>query len=393
MRILLDRGDSVTHDLEESWGGPATFAFLPQRGGVPEEWALQALGQIPASMRTGHFALLSSGSTGEPRLVLGSRIRAEALARALHEVQASEPVRRAVALLPLTYSYAFVNQWLWARTLGRAFERTAGFAQPARLAPALDASDQAMVCLVAAHVPLLEQHFGDRDFPGVIRVHFAGSRFPQERLATVRRLFPNAEIFNNYGFIEAMPRLTVRRASDGDSAADVGRPLPGVELDASPDGRLLFRSPYSAVGFCDASGFHEIAPENWVATGDLGHRGRDGRWELDGRSGEVFKRYGEKVSLPLLLESVRSAWGGAGAFYRETDPLGEPGHVLFLSPRPTPEQLHAILAIFRERLARATWPLRIESAPSVPMLAHGKVDAGALATAPERRVEWSQRLG
>lgn len=393
MRVLVDRGDSVPYDLEERWVDPATFAFLPQRGGVPEDWAARSLERIPEALRTGHFALLSSGSTGEPRLVVGSRRRAETLVRTLHEVQASEAVRRTVGLLPLTYSYAFVNQWLWARTLGRAFERTSGFAQPARLAAALEAPGETMACLVAAHVPLFEQHFGDRDFPGVIRVHFAGSRFPQERLGVVRRLFPNAEIFNNYGCIEAMPRLTVRHAADGDSSSDVGRPLPGVELDAASDGRLLFRSVYSAVGSCDAGGFHAIEPAAWVPTGDLGRRGRDGRWELDGRSSEVFKRYGEKVSLPLLLDSVRSAWNGAGAFYRETDPLGEPGHVLFLSPRPTPEQLQAILAVFRDRLARATWPLRIESAPSLPMLSHGKVDATALPTAPERRVEWSQRLG
>ena len=96
MRLLLDRGDSVTHDLEEHWVDPATFAFLPQRGGVPEEWAARALEGIPDSVRTGHFALLSSGSTGEPRLVLASRSRAETLARTLHVVQASEPIRRTV---------------------------------------------------------------------------------------------------------------------------------------------------------------------------------------------------------------------------------------------------------------------------------------------------------
>ena len=73
MRVLVDRGDSVSRDLEELWVDPATFAFLPQRGGVPEEWAARALERIPEFLREGHFALLSSGSTGEPRLVLGSR--------------------------------------------------------------------------------------------------------------------------------------------------------------------------------------------------------------------------------------------------------------------------------------------------------------------------------
>lgn len=393
MRILVDRGDSAPRDLEDAWADAATFAYLPQRSGAQEAWAAAALEKIPGPLSTGHFALLSSGSTGEPKLVVGSRRRAEALARVLHEAQASEPVRRTVALLPLTYSYAFVNQWLWARTLARDFAPTSGFSRPTELAAALELPGDAMVCLVAAHVSLLERHFADRVFPRVIRVHFAGSRFPQERLPSIGRIFPNAEIFNNFGCIEAMPRIAIRRAAEGDSGSDIGHPLPGVELRSSDDGRLLFRSPYSAVGFCDAGGFHAIEADEWVCTGDLGHQAATGRWELDGRAGEVFKRYGEKISLPLLLESLRSAWTGDGAFYRETDPLGEPGHVLVLAPQPTAEQLRVILATLRREFGRAHWPVRIESAVALPVLTHGKVDATALATVPDRRVEWSQRLG
>ncbi|HVQ55027.1 MAG TPA: AMP-binding protein, partial [Thermoanaerobaculia bacterium] len=230
MRTLVDRGDAAPRDLEDAWARAETFAYLPQRSGAQEAWAAAALAKIPAPLSTGHFALLSSGSTGEPKLVVGSRRRAEQLARVLHEAQASEPVRRTVALLPLTYSYAFVNQWLWARTLARDFTPTSGFSRPDALAAALELPGDAMVCLVAAHVSLLEQHFADRVFERVIRVHFAGSRFPQERLAGVRRIFRNAEIFNNFGCIEAMPRLAIRRADDGASGSDIGHPRPGVEL-------------------------------------------------------------------------------------------------------------------------------------------------------------------
>ena len=393
MRLLVDRGDSAPRDLERAWVEAETFAYLPQRSGAQEAWAAAALEKIPEPFSTGHFALLSSGSTGEAKLVVGSRRRAEALARTLHEAQGSEPVRRTVALLPLTYSYAFVNQWLWARTLARDFEPTSGFSRPADLAAALARPGSAMVCLVAAHVSLLEQHFADRVFPEVIRVHFAGGRFPQERLASIRRVFPNAEIFNNFGCIEAMPRLALRRAEDGDSGSDIGHPLPRVELRTSDEGRLLFRSPYAAVGYCDASGFHAIEADEWICTGDLGHRAASGRWALDGRAGEVFKRYGEKISLPLLLESLRSAWSGDAAFYRETDPLGEPGHVLLLAPAPTDAGRRAILAALRQRHARAHWPLRIESAPALPLLPNGKIDTAALGALADRRVEWSQRLG
>jgi acyl-CoA synthetase (AMP-forming)/AMP-acid ligase II len=393
MRVLIDReGGAGARDLAQAWAEPATFAFLPGKSGHREAWSEEALETLPEALLEGHFALLSSGSTGEPKLVVGSRVRSEALARLLHEAQQSEPARAAVGLLPLTYSYAFVNQWLWARVMGRAFVPTLGFARPEELAATLEETAASMLCLVAAHVPLFERHFSGRAFPGVVRVHFAGGRFPQDRLDSVRAFFPGAAIFNNYGCIEAMPRLTLRRAEEGESASDVGRPLLGVELTADGEGRLLFRSPFGAVGFVDAAGFHAIASEQWISTGDLGHADASGRWFLDGRAGEVFKRYGERISLAQLLDTVRAAWPGDAAFYRATDSLGEAGHVLVVAPHPSPEALRAILARLRRDHPRAHWPLRVESAQEMPLLPNGKPDVAALQQIRAKLVQWDQRV-
>lgn len=393
MKILVDReGDAGCRDLAAAWGEPATFAFLPGKSGHREAWSAAALARLPVALAEGHFALLSSGSTGEPKLVLGSRSRSEALARLLHDVQHSEPARAAVGLLPLTYSYAFVNQWLWARVTQRRFVPTAGFARPDDLAATLEATEASMLCLVAAHVPLLERSFPGRAFPRVLRVHFAGGRFPQGRLAAVHAAFPNALVFNNFGCIEAMPRLTLRRAEEADRASDVGRPLPGVELSADGEGRLRFRSPFGSVGFVDDGGFHAIGPEDWVETGDLAHSDAAGRWLLDGRTGEVFKRYGERISLALLLDTVRAAWPGDAAFYRATDSLGEAGHVLVVSPHPSPEALREILARLRRDHPRTHWPLRVESAPDMPLLSNGKPDVSALPGIRAKLVQWDQRV-
>jgi acyl-CoA synthetase (AMP-forming)/AMP-acid ligase II len=392
MKILIDReGDAGSRDLAAAWAEPATFAFLPAKSGHRESWSAAALARVPEALAEGHFALLSSGSTGEPKLVVGSRSRSEALARLLHDVQDSEPARAAIGLLPLTYSYAFVNQWLWARVTDRGFVPTAGFARADDLAATLETTEASMLCLVAAHVPLLERHFPGRAFPRVLRVHFAGGRFPQARLAVVRAGFPNARVFNNFGCIEAMPRLTLRRAEEANLASDVGRPLPGVELSTDGEGRLHFRSPFGSVGFVDDAGFHAIAPQDWVATGDLAHEDA-GRWILDGRTGEVFKRYGERISLAQLLDTVRAAWPGEAAFYRATDSLGEAGHVLVVSPHPAPEALRAILARLRRDHPRTHWPLRVESAPEMPLLPNGKPDVEALPGIRARLVQWDQRV-
>jgi len=391
--ILIERHQpSDLAALDEAWSDSSTFAFLPEKSGVAEEWIRSSVDALPDDLRRDHFALLTSGSTGRPKLVIGNKRRAEALAGLLHEVQNSEPVTMTIAALPLTYCYSFVNQWLWARRMKRRLVPTRGFAHPDEFRDALRAANAAMLCLVRVQLPLFHDVFGDETFPGVIRVHFAGGTFPQAQLGEVRQRFPSAEIFNNYGCAEAMPRLTVRRAEEGATAGDIGLPLPGIELRTPESGELQFRSPYRAVAWFDDDGLHRIEDDQWIGTGDLGGIGDRGHWRLTGRASEVFKRYGEKVSLPALLETVQTSWRGAAAFYRERDPNGEEGHVLVVAPRASDADIRSILQAFRSTHPRAQWPLRIETAGALPMLPNGKIDITALPTLDGKYVSWRQRL-
>src|SRR5512133_1311210 len=138
MRILFD--DEVNADvasLDRAWSGVETFAFVPRKSGLPPGWLERALASVPPFIQQGHFLLLTSGSTGYPKLVAGARDRAVALAKLLHRVQDSEPVGRTVLMLPLTYCYAFVNQWLWARQHRRELVQTRGLIDPTQLETAL----------------------------------------------------------------------------------------------------------------------------------------------------------------------------------------------------------------------------------------------------------------
>ena len=249
-----------------------------------------------------------------------------------------------------------------------------------------------MLCLVGAQVPLLMEYYAGSEFPGVIRVHFAGGRFPSERLEDLRRLFPMALIFNNYGCAEAMPRLTLRLADAADSAGHVGWPLPGVEIESSPGGELLFRSPYGAVAQADEDGFRLIDAADWVATGDLGQQADDGHVELTARSSEVFKRHGEKVSIPVVLDSVARAWHGHASAYRAVDSSGEEGYVLVIAPHPGDGDIRKILSMLRSDHARSHWPLRIESIAELPFLANGKVDLQRLGEQVDLEQHWRQRI-
>lgn len=378
--------------LDRAWTDEASFALLPEPCNWSSDQLDAAFAQLPDALRTGHFLVSTSGTTGIPRLVVGRCDRAENLARLLHYMQESQPVRETIVALPLSYTYALVNQWVWSHCHDRRLVMTDGFAQPDLLGRALQKANDAMLCLVGIQLPLMARYFENRTFPGVIRVHFAGGRFPQERMDQVRSLFPNATIFNNYGCTEAMPRLTLRKAEQSPEASNVGAPLPGIELKTAPDGGLVFRSPYSAVGYLDAGGFHEIRPDDWTPTGDCAECNPDGSYRLTGRTGEIFKRHGEKVSISSLASTVHARWSGQAAFYREQDRSGEDGCVLTLCPTPRPEQLRSVLAGFAAEHPRASWPLRIESLDRMPLLANGKPDVLALSAQGERQVHWYQRV-
>ncbi len=393
VEILIDQGLETNLDLlERLWSRPETFALVPTKTGVTRDWLNEALGKLPPHLIIGHFCLLTSGSTGTPKLVVGCKTRATKLAQVLHSAQASGAVEQAILALPLAYCYAFVNQWVWSRVFEKRLILGGGFSKPDVLLSALHRAGAAMLCLVGPQAPLVLQMFAGETFPGIIRLHFAGGRFPQEHIVALQQMFPSARIFNNYGCAEAMPRLTVRAAEDGTDARDIGAPLPGVELMARENSELLFRSSYRAVAQLDAHSCREFPDELWIPTGDVGRVRPDGQWQLLGRASEVFKRYGEKIALPQILTTITEHWSGEAGAYRERDGAGEDGYVLVVSPSPTAADLTALLRALRANHPRTHWPLRIESLPSMPKLSNGKIDNITLATKAGTSLEWRQRI-
>lgn len=378
--------------LDAAWSSTDTFAFIPDKSAISADWVKNALESLPSHLARDHFALLTSGSTGNPKLIVGDRRRAESMARLLDEVQLGEAATETIVVLPLTYCYAFVNQWLWARVNNRKLILTDGFGEPDALVKEFERAQGAMACLVGAQVPLLMSLMGKARFPGIIRLHFAGGQFPQEHLAAIRDFFPNAKIFNNYGCAEAMPRLSIRSAEAADVGSNIGRPLPGIEFSTDADGSLLFRSPFCARAFVEQDQVKLVEEGAWIPTGDIGRETDDGSFELTGRKIEVFKRFGEKVSLPQLLATVQLSWKREAALFREKDVNGEEGCVLVLAPRPDDTELRLILRDFRKRHPRAQWPLRIEGTDHIPKLPNGKIDLSGLIILENKTNHWRQRI-
>lgn len=379
--------------LDRAWEQEKTFFLLPSLTDVPDEWINAAMQSLPEKLQVGHFALLTSGSTGHPKIFIGSRSRAKALARVLHQCQDSESVVSTILGLPLSYCYGFVNQYVWSVVMGRKLKISGGFKDAIMFKRLIDEAENGMLCLVGPQVVMFEQNFPNQSFPGITRLHFAGGTFPQQSIPIVRRIFPNAKIFNNYGCTEAMPRLTLRSLEDSDDGSNIGFPLPGIEIKTDEYGHILFRSPFRAVAYFDFDGFKMIDNDQWTATGDLGHKLENGCWCITGRSDEVYKRYGEKITLPRLLNTVQQVWSNQAAFFREKDRSGEEGHVLVIAPSPKVTQVRSVLQAFRKNHPRTHWPLRLESIPIMPMLTNGKIDVVRLKQITTKKtIHWEQRI-
>ncbi len=384
--------------LASAWtAGAPTFAILPDRSDLSEDWVASALAALPEPLSRDHFLVASSGSTGTPKMVVASRARAEAMAETIARHQQADAVESMVIALPLSYCFALVNQFVLAHLRGLPM-RFAGFGDPAGLAATLDGSENAMICLVGAQATMLPQLGAGAVFPNVRRIAFAGSPFPWGQAALLKRMFPKARFSNNYGCAEAMPRLVVEDVTDrvrsGDAPADgqIGHPLPGVALRADPNGALEFQSRYAALGYVTPGGFEPFPEGGWISTGDSAHFDEGAGWILRGRIGDVFKRHGEKVSVARLRATIEDSWGQSFALIRGKDRAGEDGLQLVLEGAADRHAARRILKAIRDQHPRAFWPLQILRFDTLPRLGNGKIDNTALRSETGHEILWDQRV-
>lgn len=303
------------------------------------------------------MGLLTSGSTGEPKLIVTTAARLNAGAQAIAAAQQLQDQASSAVLLPLAYSFAFVNQLVWALLN----ERTLSFPGPlADLAHCLQRVDEegiAMLCLVPQQARALARLADEGvQLPRVQRLNFAGAPFPIADFDALRRLFPNARIFNNYGCAEAMPRLSCRevKAADEDLSR-VGPPIGDLELrirDIEAGPAIEFRGSSSALGLIAPDGTLQPFPE-WIASGDLGRLDAQGLQVL-GRHDQVIKIGGERFSLAPVEAALLACGATQVLAWAEAGEDRQPVRVL-VEMAAAPE-LQPLLKQLRERLPRALLP-------------------------------------
>lgn len=344
-------------------------------GGLPERLAL---------------AVATSGSTGEQKVALLTSAALTASAGATHE-RLGGPGQWLLALP----GHHIAGLQVLLRSLA-AGEQPAVLAGP-RFTPAAFADAVASMTggrrytsLVPTQLRrLLEDPRGQRATAALDAVLVGGAAAPPGLLEQAREAGVTAVA--TYGMSETA----------GGCVYD-GVPLPRTRVRVDPDGRLHLGGPTLASGYLGrpdltAAAFTVDADGvRWFATDDLGHRGADGRWHVDGRLDDLLNTGGLKVAPAMVEEAICThvpgvaeavvvgvpdpEWGQAvGAALVLGGPRAEgrtapqgPGHA------PTATDVRAAL---RGILPSHALPRRVLLLDAIPLRGPGKPDRAALVEA------------
>jgi acyl-coenzyme A synthetase/AMP-(fatty) acid ligase len=221
----------------------------------------------------------------------------------------------------------------------------------------------------------------------------AGGAMAPETIDWVRRAFRPAQLFVMYGQTEATARLSYlppERADD--KRGSIGVPIPGVtlavvdeqgrEVPPGQTGQLVARGPNVTLGYLDeAEATAAILHDGWLWTGDLARRDEDGFFFHEGRSKEILKIGGHRVS-PVEIEQViqRAPAVAEAAVVGQPDALHGEVPVAFVvgADGRTPDEAE-LRRFCRERLPAWQVPVRFTAVEALPRNEAGKLLRAELA--------------
>lgn len=366
--------------------GAIPWTPLGEDGAVPGPVRRADPAAVPPDAEA--LILYTSGSSGRPRGVIQTFRNIAANTRSIVASLGLREHDRAMAILPLFYCYGLSVLQTHLAVGGSVF-LDPRFAFPRVVVEAMATEG----CTGFAGVPLTFELLRRLPAAGGLRsptlryVTQAGGAMAPDTIRWTRAAFAPAELFVMYGQTEATARLAVlppERAAD--KHGSIGIPIPGVELRVlDPEGREL---PPGEIGELVARGENVTAgyldaPEETAAvfrdgalfTGDLGYRDREGFLFLVGRSKEMLKVGGHRVS-PLEIERVLARHEAVleAAVTGMPDPVqGEVPAAFIVRRDGQPVSERELRAFCRGALPAHSVPRTVFFLPALPRSGAGKV--------------------
>ncbi len=360
---------------------------------------------VPVSPDDPAVLLMSGGTTGEPKGVLGRHhayVMAGLQLECWNESALSGP---SIAFLPLPLFHVYANVGVQAFSIvtGGAMalipnprDLTAVMRAIKRVKPTFFSGVPTLYIALLHHPDVRRRKV---DFTS-IRLCFSGAAALLADTKTRFEAMTGGRIVEGYGLTESMMAVCVNPVKGQNKVGSVGMPLPDVQVRiVDPDdgatplppgaiGEITMSAPQLMEGYWNrpaesAAVLHEHADTpgtRWLSTGDLGYLDEDGYLFIIDRKKDLVKTSGYQV-WPREIEEVLATHpavaevGAAGI----PDPIK--GEVIkawvVLRPGNTATQEN-LRSFCRERLAPYKVPARIEFRTELPKTLVGKVLRRAL---------------
>lgn len=325
--------------------------------------------------------LSTSGTTGSPKFVRLTRRNVEVNAEAICEALAIAADDRAVAYLPLHYSYGFsiVTTHLLA---GASFLLT----EEGILSQRVWELVRQHACTSLAGVPytyhMLRRLNLDRlDVPTIRTCTQAGGKLEDDHIAHFHHLMAarGGRFFVMYGQTEASPRIAVLPSGRlPEKLGSAGLPLTGgtftIQCDevneGTPErvGELLYQGPNVMMGYamsradlCKGDELH-----GRLHTGDTAYLDAEGYVYLLGRAGRETKLFGLRINLDEVESMLRS--------YGPTAVTAGPDQLLIFCEHGEPETYRQYARDLSQKLHLNYQAFVFRHIDKLPVTSRGKID-------------------
>ena len=353
--------------------------------------------------------LFTSGTSGYPKGVIISQDNLCHSCAAISEYLDYRTHNSAAVTLPLHYSYALLSQVCCMLFVGGRIRLFVDLRNPIKFAKEVTSLGLETFCGVPStyHGICMLHGLSPLSMPTVKVLCSAGAAMDRSKYKTIKEVFPNATLFNNYGMTEAAPRISYVRDDDPRfHTGTCGKAMPGVEFKVvDPEshtevtdgtiGMLVLRGPNITSGYLNDPELTEAAftKDGYLISGDLA-RIEDGYLYVSGRDDDIFNVGGEKVA-PLEVEHVLNTHEAVEMSAVRGVPDEQRGHVpiAFVKLR-RPVSREELTLHLEQELTPAKMPTRYVEVRSFPLTANGKLQRRLLDVDDEKHVigELSNRV-
>ena len=338
--------------------------------------------------------LYTSGSTGEPKGVMQTHQSMVFTVGSLVEYLRLTPAERILCVLPLSFDYG-LYQLLMAVSLGACLVLERSFTFLGQLLERL--SSERITVLPGVPTVFATLIAANRrkplHFPKVTRVTNTAAALPDEFVASLREIFPQALIYKMYGLTECKRVSYLEPELVDAKPGSVGKAIPGTEVYLLSDtgtpvppgetGLLHVRGPHVIAGYWHRPDLSKemLKPgpfpgERVLCTHDLFRMDDEGFLFFIGRTDDIIKTRGEKVS-PVEVENALHRIRGVreAAVIGITDPLlGEAVRAVIVADPAVELTPQSIRAGCASLLEPHMVPSQVVFRETLPRTSNGKVD-------------------